>query len=160
MKDTGRLVWLLAGLLLGVAGTAFYLGQPRAVEAANDRNEDYAICTGHVAVNARAQTDGVWLLDYRSGKLLATVIDRTQAKILGWAELDLVDEFGVAPKQAPRFLMTTGQISPSQAALYVAEANTGKFGVYTLQQRPDGQAGFAIIRHDLVLFRQAPAAGK
>lgn len=156
MKDTGRLVWLMAGLLMGVVGTAVYCSRPQPLEAANDRNEDYALCTGRVSINARAQTDGVWLLDYRTGKLLGTVIDRTQGKVMGWAELDLVDEFGVAPRQAPRFLMTTGQISPSQAALYVAEANTGKFGVYSLNQRPDGQPGFAIIRHDVVAFRQTP----
>ena len=49
------------------------------------------MCTGAVAVNPRAPTDGVWLLDYRAGKLLGTVIDRTQGKIVGWAEVDLVE---------------------------------------------------------------------
>ena len=32
MKDTGRLIWLLTGLCLGVAGAGIYaLGQPRTV---------------------------------------------------------------------------------------------------------------------------------
>src|SRR5947208_6596410 len=42
---------------------------------------------------SRAPTDGVWLLDYRTGKLLGTVIDRTTGKILGWAEGDMLTEF-------------------------------------------------------------------
>jgi hypothetical protein len=63
-------------------------------------------------------------------------------------------EFGLAPRQDVHFLMTTGQISQGQAALYVAETTTGKFGVYTMGPRPDNAPGVAIRRHDLVLFRQ------
>jgi hypothetical protein len=97
------------------------------------------------------------LLDYRTGKLLGTLIDRNTGKILGFAEGDLVKEFGIPPRQNVHFLMATGQISQGQAALYVAETTTGKFGVYTLQPRTDGQLGvpFQIHRHDLVPFRQA-----
>ncbi len=165
MRDSGRLLWLTVGLLLGAAGTGAFLlggglgllpGQARTAQAGNDRFEDYVMATGSVAVNPRAPTDGVWLLDYRSGKLLGTVIDRNRGKIIGWAEVDLVSEFGIPPRQNVHFLMTTGQISNQQAALYVAETTTGKFGVYTMGPRPDGREGVLINRHDLVLFRPAP----
>ena len=43
-------------------------------------------CDRCLAVNPRAPTDGVWLLDYRSGKLMGTVIDRSAGKIVGWGE--------------------------------------------------------------------------
>ena len=154
MKDSGRLLWLFTGILLGAAAAALYILPGRQAYAANDRFEDYVICTGAVGVTARAPTDGVWLLDYRSGKLLGTVIDRAQGKIVGWAETDLVTEFGIPPRQNVHFLMTTGQIAQGQAALYVAETTTGKFGVYTMGPRPDNRQGIAIRRHDLVLFRQ------
>ena len=157
MKDTGRVLWLALGLLLGGAGMAMYFGQGRSVQAANDRFEDYILCTGAVAISPRAPTDGVWLLDYRSGKLLGTVIDRNLGKIIGWAELDLVAEFGIAPRQNVHFLMTTGNISQGQAALYIAETTTGKFGVYTMGPRADSQPGVMIRRHDMVPFRQAAA---
>jgi hypothetical protein len=111
-----------------------------------------------VAVSPKAQTDGVWLLDYRSGKLLGTVIDRNNGKIVGWAEVDLVSEFGIPPRQNVHFLMTTGNITQGQAALYVAEATTGKFGVYSMGPRPDNQPGVSIRRHDMVMFR--PGANK
>ncbi len=156
MKDTGRFLWLTAGLLLGVVSAGVYFGQPRTVLAANDRFEDYIMCTGAVGITPRAPTDGVWLLDYRTGKLLGTVIDRVQGKIVGWAELDLVSEFGIPPRQNVHFMMTTGNIAHGQAALYVAETTTGKFGVYTMGPRLDGQPGAAIRRHDLLSFRQAP----
>jgi len=155
MKDSGRLLWLFTGILLGAAAAALYILPGRQAYAANDRFEDYVICTGAVGVTARAPTDGVWLLDYRSGKLLGTVIDRAQGKIVGWAETDLVTEFGIPPRQNVHFIMTTGNIAQGQAALYVAETTTGKFGVYTMGSRLDGLPGVSIRRHDLVPFRQA-----
>ena len=156
MNDGGRLLWLAVGLVLGAVGVGVYLApQQRARAAANDRYDDYILCTGAVATNFRAPTDGVWLLDYRAGKLLGTVIDRTQGKIVGWAEVDLVTEFGLPPRQNVHFLMTTGQIALGQAALYIAETTTGRFGVYTMGPRRDGLPGVIIRRHDQVLFRAA-----
>jgi hypothetical protein len=154
MKDRGRLLWLMVGLVLGAAGVAFSLQRGPVAMAANDRFEDYIMCTGPVGLAGKSQTDGVWLLDYRSGKLLGTVIDRGTGKIIGWAEVDLVSEFGIQPRQNVHFLMTCGQVAQGQAALYVAETTTGKFGVYSMSPRGDNQQGVAIRRHDLVLFRQ------
>lgn len=158
MKDSGRLLWLAVGLVFGAVVAGLFFGQGKPALAANDRYEDYVMCTGAVAVTPRAPTDGVWLLDYRSGKLLGTVIDRAAGKIVGWAEVDLTSEFSIQPRQNVHFLMTTGNISQGQAALYVAETTTGKFGVYTMGPRGDGQAGVQIRRHDLVMFRQAGKA--
>lgn len=156
MRDTGRMLWLTVGLVLGALGVGLYLGQDKPVQAANDRFEDYIMCTGPVSITPRNPTDGVWLLDYRSGKLLGTVIDRALGKLVGWAEVDLVTEFAIPPRQNVHFLMTTGNITQGQAALYVAETTTGKFGVYTMGPRGDSQPGVIIRRHDLVMFRPAP----
>src|SRR5262245_24860805 len=154
MTDRGRLLWLAVGLLLGGAAVLLVTSHLPLARAGNDRYEDYILCTGAVAVNPRSPTDGVWLLDYRAGKLLGTLIDRVNGKIIGWAQLDLVNEFAIPPRQNVHFMMTTGMIAQGQAALYVAETSTGKFAVYTMGQRPDGQAGVMIKRHDMVLFRQ------
>jgi hypothetical protein len=159
MTDRGRLLWLVVGLLLGGSGAALYLGHQPTARAANDRYEDYILCTGAVAIAPRSPTDGVWLLDYRAGKLLGTLIDRQHGKIVGWAELDLVSEFNLPPRQNVHFMMTTGMIAQGQAALYVAETTTGKFAVYTMGSRSDGKQGVMIKRHDLVMFRGSPRAG-
>jgi hypothetical protein len=157
MREYGRLVWLLVGLAVGGGAVGLYLGRTREAQAGcSDHYEDYILCTGSVAVTPRAVTDGVWLLDYRAGKLLGTVIDRNIGKIIGWAEVDLTTEFGVAPRQNAHFLMVTGQINQGQAALYVAETSTGKFGVYTMGMRADGQQGVVINRHDMVMFHPTP----
>ena len=159
MKESGRLLWLVVGLVAGAAGVAFLLSRPPEARAGNDRYDDYILCTGAVAINPRAPSEGVWLLDYRAGKLLGTLIDRNAGKIVGWAEVDLVGEFGIAPRQNVHFMMTSGMIAAGQAALYVAETTSGKFGVYTMGTRPDGQPGVMIRRHDLVSFRQTKPAG-
>jgi hypothetical protein len=157
MRDSGRLLWISVGLIFGGVGMAIFLATGRPALATNDRFEDYVLATGAVAVTPRAPTDGVWLLDYRSGKLLGTVIDRNAGKIIGWAEVDLVTEFAIAPRQNVHFLMTTGNIAQGQAALYIAETSTGKLGVYSMGPRPDGQSGVVIRRHDMVPFRQTVA---
>ena len=153
MNTKGRLVWLVIGAVAGGLAVGLYLNPAREVRAANDRYEDYIMCTGAASSNPRLPTDGVWLLDYRAGKLLGTIIDRNQGKVTGWAEVDLVTEFGLPPRQNVHFLMTSGMIGQGQAALYVAETTTGKFGVYTMSGRPDNQPGVQIKRHDLVSFR-------
>jgi hypothetical protein len=159
MNDRRRWLWLGAGLLLGVFCAVGYLSQqPRATAGSNDRYDDYILCTGAVASNPKAPTDGVWLLDYRAGKLLGTVINRSIGKIVGWAELDLVSEFDLPPRQNVHFLMTTGNFAQGQSALYLAETTSGKFGVYTMGVRLDAQPNVFIRRHDLVLFRQKPQA--
>ena len=149
-----RWFWLLGGMVIGVVVAVVFVRSPQRAYAGNDRFEDYIMCTGPVTVLPNFQTDGVWLLDYRGGRLLGTVIDRIQGKILTWAEVDLVQEFNIQPKQNVHFMMTTGGIARGQAALYIAETSTGKVGVYTMGPRPDGRPGIAIRRHDLVLFRQ------
>ena len=155
MKSANQLLFLVAGLALGAVGTLLGLGSPRVAEArSNDRYQDFVICTPVSVINLAA-VDGVWLLDYRNGKLMGTVIDRNQGgRIIGWAEVDLASEFNVPAKQDVHFIMTTGTITAGQAALYVAEVTTGKFGVYTLGPDPATQTGVSIRRHDLVMFRK------
>ncbi len=154
MRNTGSIGLVAIGLAVGMAATMVYLGQPRpAVAASNDRYQDYIMATGAVSVNPRVQTDGVWLLDYKSGKLLGTVIDRAQGKIVGWAEVDLTTEFGIKAQQDVHFMMTTGYVTQGQSALYLSETSTGQFGVYTMGPGANGN-GVVIRRHDLTKFRQ------
>ncbi|WP_020468864.1 hypothetical protein [Zavarzinella formosa] len=148
--------WLagIAGICCGLFGAMLFTGSEKPAHASSgDRFQDYIMCTGAVSVNGKVQTDGVWMLDYRGGKLVASVIDRTTGKMGGWAEVDLVSEFGIPPKTDVHFMMTTGQIAQGQAALYVCEVATGKFGVYTMGSSDSGV--IQIRRHDLTNFRGA-----
>jgi hypothetical protein len=101
-----RWMWLMTGLAIGAVVVMLTVRSPKYAYAGNDRFEDYIMCTGPVTVLPNFQTDGIWLLDYRGGRLLGTVIDRNQGKILSWAEVDLVQEFNVQPKDKVHFMMT------------------------------------------------------
>lgn len=154
LRHLGKLIWLFAGVLLGVAATQYYHSAPPA-EAGDSRHEEFIMCTGEVTVpGGRGPTEGLWILDYRSGKLLGTVVNRLTGKIGGWAEVDLVQEFKVQPRQHVHFMMTTGSLAKGQSALYLSETTTGKIGIYTLGPRPNGESGVAIRRHDLLYFRK------
>src|SRR5829696_1450040 len=158
MTAARRSVTLGLGVAVGVIGTMLYQGSPPAAYARpNDRFEDYVMCTGACAVNPRSPTDGVWLLDYRAGKLLGTVIDRTAGKIVGWAEVDLRTEFNLTAQQDVHFMMTTGYVTQGQSALYLAETSTGQFGVYTMGAGQGG-GGVVIRRHDMTRYRNPGVA--
>ncbi|MGL6075617.1 MAG: hypothetical protein ACRC8S_15795 [Fimbriiglobus sp.] len=155
-----HLLTLALGAALGVGVMYFANTTPQPVKAGSvDRFQDFIMATGAVSLNARTQLDGVWMLDYRAGKLLGTCIDKTQGKTVGWAEVDLVSEFEVQPRQDVHFMMVTGYISQGQSALYVAETVTGKFGVYTMSAGPNGQ-GVVVRRHDLTTFRKTAQPGE
>ena len=154
MKNWSRTFWLGIGLALGVAGTLWMRSSPPPVWAGNDRHDDYIMCTGPIALTPQITGDGVWLLDFRAGKLLGTTVDRT-GRIAGWEEVDLVKEFNIPPKQNVHFLMTTGTPIAGNTALYLTEINTGRFGIYTMG------TDRRIRRHDATLFRKAaPPAEK
>lgn len=146
-KSLGVVVGMIVGLGIGLG----YRGVNQPVWAMVDRHEESILCTGPVAVAQGSKTDGIWLLDYRTGRLLGTLIDRNSGKVANWAEVDLASEFGVAPRNNVHFMMITGSIAQGQAALYLAETVSGKFGVYTMGH--DGRSSVTIRRHDMTLFR-------
>lgn len=152
----GKKAWviLILGLAAGMSGGWFLFGASKPAAAGNDRYEDYVMCTGPVSVGLVGHDlDGVWMIDYRAGKLLGTCINRNTGKLNPFAEVDLVKEFDVPPRADVHFLMTTGQVARGQAALYVAEPTTGKFAVYTMVVTEGANAGVTIKRHDMVQFR-------
>lgn len=173
MRNRNNTIMLAIGLGLGLGlGWLLFGTQGTALASNGDRFEDYVICTGPIASNFSQhnfgiELDGVWLLDYRTGKLLGTSVDRNSGKLLAWSEVDLVSEFNLAPRASVHFLMTTGSLTKGNSALYLAETTTGKMGVYTMQLQPDSNGGpttMVIRRHDLASFRKdaakQPAAKK
>ena len=149
---------LAAAFFLGGIASQLVFDQRSYALSGDSRYQDFIMSTGRVLLpNQRKRTDGVWLLDYRTGKLLGTVIDRNLGKIIGWAEVDLLQEFRLTPRQDVHFMMTTGTITDGQSALYLAEVSTGQLGVYTMGAQPNGR-GVANRQHDLVYFRQPKQA--
>jgi hypothetical protein len=138
-------------LLMGVAlGWILASGRPAAVHAsAGDRSGEFIVTTGPVLVRfdegakAPIPLDALYFLDYKGGRLLATVPSFRQTGaatqlIDAFAERDLAADFkldlDVGPR--PRFLMTTGAIgtfSAGWAPLYVFETTTNQVAIYRMQ---------------------------
>jgi hypothetical protein len=97
MKHTACWLFLLVGLTLGIAAATWFRPASTPVFAGNDRHDDYILVTGPITMGANLTVDGIWLLDYRAGKLLGTVVDRNLGKVMPFAEVDLVKEFNIPP---------------------------------------------------------------
>ncbi len=116
--------------------------------SAGDRSGESIVATGPVlvrfdeAAKGPVALDAVYFLDYKGGRLLATVPSYRQTTtsthlIEPFSERDLVADFKLdldgGPR--PRFLMTTGSIGPDNAGwapLYVFETTTSQLAVYRM----------------------------
>lgn len=165
-----RRAWLSisASLVAGVAiGWFFNAKQPVFAGGGTDRHEDFILATGPInqsfsnnpnAQFLNAELDGVWMLDYKSGKLLANTINRQTGKMIGFGEVDLVKEFEIAPRANVHFIMSTGNVIKGQSVLYLVETSTGKMGVYSMLSNEtantaNGSERVLIRRHDMVSVR-------
>jgi hypothetical protein len=138
-------------LLIGVGvGWAVANLRPSPLHAgAGDRSGEAIVASGPVLVRydetakGPLALDALYFLDYKGGRLLATVPSYQQTnsstRVLDtFAERDLVSDFklDVDSGPRPRFLMTTGTLGPytsGWAPLYVFETTTSQVGVYRMQ---------------------------
>ncbi len=153
----------LFGLL--IAGASL-LVQPVAACAGDggDRAGETAIVTGPVRVQYDAATkapiplDALYILDYNSGRLLASLPTYRQSTqgttiIESFVERDLAADFKIRPGSRVHFHMTTGslgQYTAGWAALYVIETTTNQIGVYRLQSQGEpgsrGRPAFELLQ--------------
>jgi hypothetical protein len=123
-----------------------------------DRLGEMIMATGPVlvrydeATKAPIPLDALYILDYKSGRLLASLPTFRQSTLSttileSFVERDLAADFKLDPDRGPRphFLMTTGSLGPYTAGwapLYVIETASNQIGVYRLHlQETTGQAG-------------------
>lgn len=139
--------------------------QPVFAGGSTDRHEDFIMATGPInqtlTINSNqsqnVELDGVWILDYKSGKLLATTMNRQTGKMIAFGEVDLVKEFEIAPRANVHFVMTTGLVIRGQSVLYLMETTTGKVAVYSMFTDEFSQGNrserILIRRHDMASIR-------
>jgi len=175
IASSSRIPTALA-LLIGVAlGWALSSLRPAPLRAgAGDRSGESIVATGAVLVRydegakAPIPLDAVYLLDYKAGRLLATIPTYQQSAssthiIDTFVERDLVADFkldlNTGPR--PRFLMTTGSLGPytsGWAPLYVFETTTNQVGVFRIQLQ-QSTAKSSRPRFELVELRSYAKAG-
>lgn len=129
-----------------------------AAGGAGDRLGETIIATGPVLVlfdeasKAAIPLDALYILDYKSGRLRASLPTFRQSTasttiIESFLDRDLATDFKIDLDRGPRphFLMTTGSLGPFTAGwapLYVIETATNQLGVYRLNiQTTPGRSG-------------------
>jgi len=147
-----NVLMLIVGLVVGLAlatGRA-----PQLQAGGGDRSGETALTTGAVAIRyndgnkTQVPQDALYYLDYKAGKLLATIPTFRQTVnstryLEPFAERDLVADFklDVDDGLRPHFLMTTGHLGTfgeGWAPLFVFETTSGQVGVYRIQQHAIG----------------------
>ncbi len=138
---------LIIGIFMGW-GLASFRPAP-VLASAGDRSGEAIVTTGPVLIRwdesakSALPIDALYVLDYKGGRLLATVPTYQQTPketrvIEPFSERDLVADFKLDLSRGPRphFLMTTGSLGADNAGwspLYVFETTTSQLGVYRMQ---------------------------
>ena len=155
-------------LLVGViSGWSLSLVRPAPLHAgAGDRAGENIVTTGPVlmryddATKSPIPLDAVYILDYKGGRLVATVPTYRQSTgstsvIESFVERDLAADFklDLDTGRPPHFLMTTGSLGPftgGWAPLYVVETTTNQIGVYRIHlqetTRKSSRSKFELIQ--------------
>ena len=130
---------LVVGMLLGAALTAGWHGlttTPKAHAVATHGSDNFAIATGLID----NQIEALYFLDFLTGDLRATIVNRRNATFSSFFEYNILGDFqGIG--DPPRFLMVTGAADLPQgragtqigkSLIYIAEATTGQVAAYVL----------------------------
>lgn len=169
--QTRRLPGLAATLLLGL-GAGWLAANPRgptlkAMTGGVDRFGDYAATSVTVATaddeatKAQASKEAVVFLDYKGGRLLATIpsykqtVTRTQI-IDGFAERDLAADFRLDDRSTPHFVMTAASIGDKSVRwtpLFVFETATRQVAVYRIEAGSQTPGSRPKPRFDLLEVR-------
>ena len=137
---------LLLGVGIGLAIGAVSFGvatRPLQAGGGSDRAGESIVASAVVSsvynpgTKTMIEQDGLFYLDYRSGRLLASVPElqtngNSRHVLGGFAERDLVKDFRLEPGGAPKFLMTSGKLSEGWSPIFVFETTTGQAAVYRL----------------------------
>jgi hypothetical protein len=138
---------MVVGCLLSVAlFTGWYLGSQHARPAlpaelikatAGYGTENFAMCTGYI----NDDIEGIFTLDYLTGELQCWVLSPRGGGWLARYKRNVAADLEVEAGKKPSFVLCTGAASfpanvggvrPSRCVVYVADANTGKFGCYVV----------------------------
>lgn len=130
-----RLLWLCAGVVLGLVVSSFSPVKPLHA-VATDRQDTLAICTCELA----GGIEGVFTLDFLTGELRGTVLNATTRQFnLGYVA-NCAEHLKVEQGKSPKFVIVTGTshisargpVQYADSLIYVAELTTGNMAVYSI----------------------------
>jgi len=162
-----RWVWLAAGLLAGLCVSYFWPHEP-ALATTNDRSAKFGLATCMVqpAFGGAGELEGIFVLDYLTGRLTGAVLDPKALKFSHLYFRNVAADFQVNPKGGDaQYAMVCGRnpmISGGGATIapcvvYVAELKSGKVAAYLFPYN-DSNRGVGPVQmqpSDVFPFREA-----
>lgn len=138
-KSESRVIWVAVGLAAGVCMTYFWPHEP-ALSAASDRSSKFGMATCHVSggLGVAGDVEGVFVLDYYTGRLSGGVLDQKNGKFTSVFFRNVAADFQVDPKAEPNYAMVTGKMplnaskrqAMAQGVVYVGELTSGRINAY------------------------------
>ncbi|MFQ5730687.1 MAG: hypothetical protein ACE5KM_01910 [Planctomycetaceae bacterium] len=155
-----RALWLGAGLIAGLCIAYFWPHEPVAA-ASNDRASKFGMMTTSMGLDV----EGVFVLDYLTGRLTGAVMNTRTGKFGVVYTRVVAADFGVNPKTKPQYAFVGGVAAlsgrgatPANSVIYVGELTSGKVIAYAMKYTiPRGVVPRPqpLIPRDFFPFRQA-----
>ena len=137
-----RLVWLVFGLLAGLAVSSFWPHEPLSA-ATSDREKNFGLMTVAVRdiqlAGVQDKQEGVFVLDYLTGRLQGAILNSRVGGFTHKYYRDLANDFNVDPQAGrPQYTMVTGisqlpsqgRITWASGVVYVGELTSGRIHAY------------------------------
>ncbi len=133
MKNYDRVLWLTAGLAVGLCISYFWPHEPVAA-GTSDRDSKFGMLTSPVGLDV----EGVFVLDYYTGRLTGAVMDTRSGKFYQLYLRSVAVDFKVDPKATPHYAFVGGRaamsgrggVTPGGSVIYVAELSSGMVMAY------------------------------
>lgn len=160
-----RAIWIALGLIAGLSIATLWPHEP-VHAVSNDRHDKFAIFT--VEVSALTPLEGVFVLDFLTGRLTGAVLNNVNGKFTTAYYRNVAADFGTRPGVDPQYavvsgrvqLPTRGGVTKGTGAIYVAEFTSGKLAAYSFPYRisPRALPPQQLIPEDFFAFRQQAEA--
>lgn len=140
-RQDGRFLWLVLGLLAGVAVSSLWPHEPVRANTA-DRNQKFALITTLVGQG----NEGVFVLDFLTGRLTGACLGKGRGGVTEFMNFyfrNVAEDFGAGGGGEPYYAVSAGSADLQArgaaqfgaSAIYVAELNSGKIGAYAIPYR-------------------------
>jgi hypothetical protein len=135
-------VWLVFGLLAGLAVSSFWPHEPLSA-ATSDREKNFGLMTVAVRdiqlAGVQDKQEGIFVLDYLTGRLQGAILNSRIGKFTHIYYRDLANDFNVDPNAGrPQYAMATGiaqlptqgRVPWANGIVYIGELTSGRIHAY------------------------------
>lgn len=166
MQSGNRYLWLMAGVVFGLAVSWFWPQEPIHASS-SDRDEKFAMLTVPVKdvqfAGVRDHLEGVFVLDFLTGQLKGAVLGKV-GRFTHFYMRNIAADFQVNPSVTQHYaivqgnaqLPSTGRSTMATGVIYIAELNSGQVVAYGFVFNDTNRAVGPIImrRLDNFAFRE------